>query len=255
MEDVALVNRSQVTLSSLVALSSESRRCQKRCLRELEMNSSQLAQMIDHTRLAPDTTVQDVHILCEEAVQHGFASVCIPPCYVEEAARMLAEELPLVCTVVGFPLGGSRSSVKAMEATMAVEDGATEIDMVMAIGLFKSGAYKSVTKDIQTVVQACENGALVKVILECVLLTEQEKRIACLLARDAGAAYVKTSTGFASGGATEADVSLMRNTVGRDLGIKAAGGIRTGTSALAMVRAGADRIGASASLAIIQEMD
>ena len=219
------------------------------------MTSSQLARMIDHTKLAPDTMAQEVHVLCEEAVQHGFASVCVPPCYVEEAARILAGESPLVCTVVGFPLGGSQSSVKAIEAATAIKDGATEIDMVMAIGLLKSGVYESVAKDIQTVVKACENEALVKVILECVLLTEQEKRTACLLARDAGAAYVKTSTGFASGGATEADVSLMRSTVGRDLGVKAAGGIRTGASALAMVRAGADRIGASASLAIIQELD
>ncbi|MXZ03957.1 MAG: deoxyribose-phosphate aldolase, partial [Rhodothermaceae bacterium] len=207
------------------------------------------------TRLAPDTRGQDVYVLCEEAVQYGFAGVCVPPCYVEEAARILAGEAPLVCTVVGFPLGGNQNSVKAMEAATAIQDGASEIDMVMAIGLLKSGAYESVAKDIQTVVNACENEALVKVILECVLLTEQEKRTACLLARDAGAAYVKTSTGFASGGATEADVSLMRNTIGRDLGVKAAGGIRTGASALAMVRAGADRIGASASLAIIQELD
>ncbi|MYF41414.1 MAG: deoxyribose-phosphate aldolase [Rhodothermaceae bacterium] len=219
------------------------------------MTSSQLARMIDHTRLAPDTRGQDVYVLCEEAVQYGFAGVCVPPCYVEEAARILAGEAPLVCTVVGFPLGGNQNSVKAMEAATAIQDGASEIDMVMAIGLLKSGAYESVAKDIQTVVNACENEALVKVILECVLLTEQEKRTACLLARDAGAAYVKTSTGFASGGATEADVSLMRNTIGRDLGVKAAGGIRTGASALAMVRAGADRIGASASLAIIQELD
>lgn len=211
--------------------------------------------MIDHTKLAPDTMVQEVYVLCEEAVQHGFASVCVPPCYVEEAARILAVESPLVCTVVGFPLGGNQSSVKATEAATAINDGATEIDMVMAIGLFKTGAYESVAKDIQTVVNACENEAQVKVILECSLLTKQEKRTACLLARDAGAAYVKTSTGFASGGATEADVTLMRNTVGRDLGVKAAGGIRTGASALAMVRAGADRIGASASLAIIQELD
>ena len=219
------------------------------------MTSSQLARIIDHTRLAPDTLLQEVYVLCEEAVQHGFASVCVPPCYVEEAARILAGEAPVVCTVVGFPLGGNQSSVKATEAATAVEDGATEIDMVMAIGLLKSGAFESVKKDIQAVVKACDNEALVKVILECVLLTEQEKRTACLLARDAGAAYVKTSTGFAGGGATEADVSLMRNTVGRDLGVKAAGGIRTGASALAMVRAGADRIGASASLAIIQELD
>ena len=211
--------------------------------------------MIDHTRLAPDTMVQEVYVLCEEAVQHGFASVCVPPCYVEEAARLLAGEAPRVCTVVGFPLGGNQSSVKATEAATAIKDGATEIDMVMAIGLLKTGAYESVAKDIQTVVNACENEALVKVILECALLTKQEKRTACLLARDAGAAYVKTSTGFSSGGATEADVTLMRNTVGRDLGVKAAGGIRTGASALAMVRAGADRIGASASLAIIQELD
>ena len=211
--------------------------------------------MIDHTRLAPDTTVQEVYVLCEEAVQHGFASVCVPPCYVEDAARILEGEAPLVCTVVGFPLGGSQSSVKATEAATAIQDGAREIDMVLAIGLLKTGAYESVAKDIQKVVNACQNEAQVKVILECVLLTEQEKRTACLLARDAGADYVKTSTGFANGGATEADVSLMRNTVGRDLGVKAAGGIRTGASALAMVRAGADRIGASASLAIIQELD
>ncbi len=219
-----------------------------------DLNTVELAGMIDHTKLGPDTTIKDVNVLCQEAAKYEFASVCVPPCYVKEAKLMLQEKSPVVCTVLGFPHGNSCTAAKAKEALLAVEEGATEVDMVMAVGLLKSGLYKDVEKDIEAVVRICESTALVKVILECVLLTDEEKRTACRLASDAGADYVKTSTGYAGGGATEKDVTLMFDAVGSTLGVKASGGIRTGTEALAMIRAGASRIGASASVAIIQGM-
>lgn len=220
----------------------------------LGMSVEKLASMIDHTRLGPATTIQDVHILCREAAENQFASVCIPPCYVKEANLMLTEKPPVVCTVVGFPHGNNCTGVKTMEASIAIQDGAEEIDMVMAVGLLKSGRYDAVRKDIQDTVRGCEGAALVKVILECVLLTDEEKRVACLLAQEAGANYVKTSTGYSQGGATEKDIALMHAEVGETLGVKASGGIRTGADAIAMIRAGATRIGASASLSIIQDL-
>ncbi len=218
----------------------------------IDYSVADLAGMIDHTNLSPDTTVQDINILCQEAAKFGFASVCVPPCYVKEANLMLTEQSPVVCTVLGFPHGNGCSAAKAMEATVAINEGAKEVDLVMAVGLLKSGFYGAVEKDIEETVRACEGMALVKVILECSLLTDEEKRTACLLARDAGADYVKTSTGYANGGATREDVLLMRDTVGRDLGVKASGGIRTADDALMMIEAGATRIGASSSLSIIQ---
>lgn len=216
------------------------------------MSAKKLASMIDHTRLGPDTTIQDVHILCQEAIMHQFASVCIPPCYVKEAKLMLREKHPAVCTVVGFPHGNSCTATKTTEASVAIQEGAEEIDMVIAVGLLKSGLHDAVKKDIQDTVKACEGAALVKVILECALLTDEEKRIVCLLAQEAGAHYVKTSTGYSQGGATEKDIALMHATVGGELGIKASGGIRTRAEAISMIHAGATRIGASASLTIIQ---
>ncbi len=226
---------------------------------DIHLNSSdlkavELAGMIDHTKLGADTTIKDITVLCQEAATYNFASVCVPPCYVKEANLMLREKSPAICTVLGFPHGNSCSAAKAKEASLAIERGATEVDMVIAVGLLKSGLYKEVGKDIEEVVRICKDTALVKVILECVLLTDEEKRTACRLARDAGADFVKTSTGFAGGGATEKDIVLMHDTVGSTLGIKASGGIRTNTEAMKMVRAGATRIGASASVAIIQAM-
>jgi len=220
----------------------------------LKITASNLARMIDHTKLGPDTTLQDIRILCQEATEYGFASVCVPPCYVNEAKMMLNNTSPVVCTVLGFPHGNSSTSIKAMEASIAIQDGAAEVDMVMAIGLLKSGFYEAVKTDIEEIVQVCKNTALVKVILECALLTDDQKRIACRLACDAGADYVKTSTGYAKGGATEQDVALMYQTVGKNVGIKASGGIRTPDEALMMIHAGATRIGASASLSIINSM-
>ena len=220
-----------------------------------DLNAVELAGMIDHTKLGPDTTIKDIDVLCQQAAKYEFASVCVPPCYVTEAKLMLQKKSPAVCTVLGFPHGNNCTTAKAKEASLAVEKGATEVDMVMAVGLLKSGLYKDVEKDIEAIIRICEGTALVKVILECVLLTDDEKRTACRLASDAGADYVKTSTGYAGGGATEEDVALMYDTVGSSLGIKASGGIRTGAEALTMIRAGASRIGASASVAIIQGLN
>lgn len=215
-----------------------------------------LARMIDHTALKPQTTKADVRALCQDAKRYCFAAVCIPPWNVLDAAEWLEGSDVAVCTVVGFPLGANHSLVKATETTLAVRDGATEIDMVIGIGRLKSGMYHLVEEDIGTVVaaarEAAEDGMLVKVILETALLTDKEKVIACKLAQSVGADFVKTSTGFSSGGATEADVALMRKTVGDSMGVKASGGIRTPEDAERMVRSGATRIGASASVAIVE---
>ena len=217
-----------------------------------DLTADELARMIDHTSLGPGTTIRDIANLCREATCYKFASVCVPPCFVKDAKLMLNGNLSAICTVSGFPHGNSCTGTKAMEAHTAIQEGAVEIDMVMAIGLLKSGSYKAVEKDIEETVRVCEGVVLVKVILECALLTDEEKRTACLLARDAGANFVKTSTGYAGGGATQKDIALMHDTVGNDLGIKASGGIRTAATARAMIRAGATRIGASASLAIMR---
>jgi len=220
------------------------------------LSASELAKMIDHTKLGPDVTLEDIKLLCQQASTHKFASVCIPPCYVKEAKLMLlGEDTPLVGTVVGFPHGNSTRDSKQMEAHNAVRDGVKEIDMVMSIGQFKSGLMKEVQKDIEQVVLISYRKAIVKVIVECCLLTDQEIRTACLLAQNAGAHYVKTSTGFAHGGATVDDVKLMHKTVGGSLGIKASGGIRTHEQALALIKAGATRIGASASISIVEGMN
>ncbi len=221
-------------------------------LKTQSVSLQDLASKIDHTKLGPNITMQEIGVLCEEASMYGFASVCVPPCYVEEAKLMLAQVPSKVCTVVGFPHGNSQSDTKIKEASTAIEDGASEIDMVMSIGLFKSGQLKTVEEDILGVVRICKDSALVKVILECSLLTDKEKRVACTLAQQAGADYVKTSTGFTNGGAQVHDIALMYKTVGDHLGIKASGGIRTASQALAMIQAGATRIGASASISIIK---
>jgi len=217
---------------------------------------AELASKIDHTKLGQDVTLTDIRLLCEQASAYKFASVCVPPCYVKEAKLMLlGENAPLVGTVVGFPHGNSPRDAKQFEAHNAVRDGSQEIDMVMSIGMFKSGLMKEVEKDIENIVLIAHRKAIVKVILECCLLTDQEIRNACLLAQNAGAHYVKTSTGFAKGGATVEDVALMHKTVGGSLGIKASGGIRTYEQALALMNAGATRIGASTSISILQGMN
>jgi len=213
-----------------------------------------IAAAIDHTLLKPEATADQVRKLCAEAARHHFASVCINPSYVALAAAALHDSDVPVCTVVGFPLGATPPAVKAYETQQTIEAGATEIDMVINIGALKSGDYRAVYEDIAAVVdQAHAADALVKVIIEAALLTDAEKVASCLLAVAAGADYVKTSTGFGPGGATVADVALMRRVVGPDIGVKAAGGIKTYADARAMIAAGATRIGASAGVGIVDE--
>ncbi|NLG27260.1 MAG: deoxyribose-phosphate aldolase [Chloroflexi bacterium] len=213
-----------------------------------------LAALIDHTLLKPDATPEAIDRLCAEARAHRFASVCVNSRYVARCAAALGQTGVPVCAVVGFPLGACLTEVKVYEAERCLALGAREIDMVLAVGALKAGDYAAVRDDIAEVVAACHRaGAHCKVILETALLTEEEKVVACLLCLDAGADFVKTSTGFSSAGATVADVRLMRAVVGADAGVKAAGGIRTYADALAMVTAGANRIGASASVKIFAE--
>ncbi len=213
-----------------------------------------VARFIDHTLLKPEATSAQIDQLCREAREHGFASVCINPTYVKQAASLLARSPVRVCTVVGFPLGTHVPEIKALETRRAVRDGATEIDMVINIGALKSGDDELVFRDIRAVVEACmDGGAICKVIIECALLTDDEKVRACLAARRARADFVKTSTGFSTGGATARDVSLMAAAVtGTRMGVKAAGGIRSYEDLKEMVQAGATRIGASAGVAIVK---
>ena len=208
--------------------------------------------MIDHTLLKPEATYAEIAQLCDEARQYGFASVCVNATHVKRCAERLAGSPVKVCAVVGFPLGATVPEVKAYEAQQAIEDGATEIDMVINVGALKSKDDDRVARDIGAVVRmARTSGALVKVIIEAALLTDEEKATACQLAKEAGADFVKTSTGFGPGGATAHDVELMRRVVGLKMGIKAAGGIRTREDAEKMVAAGATRIGASTSVKIV----
>ena len=213
-----------------------------------------IAGYIDHTVLAADATKERIESLCREAAEYGFASVCVNSCWVPLAARLLEGSTSKVCTVVGFPLGAMESDAKAYEARKAVENGADEIDMVINVGFLKSGMTDEVLEDIKAVRKACE-GHTLKVIIETCLLSDEEKRIACELSAKAGADYVKTSTGFSTGGATAEDVRLMRSVVGDRLGVKASGGIRDYKTALAMIEAGASRIGASAGVRIVKEQD
>lgn len=211
----------------------------------------ELNQMIDHTILKANATEEDVLKIVEEAKEFNFFSVCINPFWVAFAKEQLAGMSVDVCTVIGFPLGANTSEVKAYEANDAINNGATEVDMVINVGALKSKQYKKVLKDIQGVVEAAKDRALVKVIIETALLTEEEKVKACELAKEAGADFVKTSTGFSTGGATAADIKLMRETVGPDMGVKASGGIHNKQEAMAMIEAGATRIGTSAGVAIM----
>lgn len=210
-----------------------------------------LAKYIDHTILKPQTTEEQVKTVCAEAREHGFFSVCVNPCYVSLVKAELEGSETKVCSVISFPLGANIPEVKAFEATKAIADGADEIDMVINIGALKDGKYDYVREDIKAVVEACKGKALLKVIIEACLLTDEEKVKACQLAKEAGADYVKTSTGFSTGGATAEDIALMRKTVGPELGVKASGGVRDFEGAKKMIDAGASRIGASSSVAIV----
>ncbi|MEC9489933.1 MAG: deoxyribose-phosphate aldolase [Halanaerobiales bacterium] len=219
-----------------------------------------MAKMIDHTNLSPTATVDDIKELCEEAKEHEFASVCVNPIYVPLSAKLLEESSVKVCTVVGFPLGANTTEVKSYETRNAIKNGAQEIDMVMNIGAFKSGAYEIFKADIKAVVDATKKAGvssdiIVKVILECCYLDEEEIVKACEIAKDAGVDFVKTSTGFGDYGARVEDVSIMRKTVGRDVGVKASGGIKNFEQALEMLDAGANRIGASSGVTIVTDED
>jgi deoxyribose-phosphate aldolase len=212
-----------------------------------------LASFIDHTLLRADATYSDIDQLCDEAAQFGFASVCVNPVFVRRCAARLAGSSSVVCTVVGFPLGAIPKEMKALEARRAIRDGASEIDMVIAIGALKSGD-RTVEEDIRAVAEtAHDGGAILKVILETSLLTDDEKVAGCVAARKARAEFVKTSTGFSTGGATARDVELMAQAVDRKLGVKASGGIRSAEDAQKLIAAGATRIGASVGVKIVKE--
>ena len=218
------------------------------------MTGREVAKLVDNTQLSPQATRQDIEALCREAIEFKFANVCINPTWVTLAAHLLDGSGVGVCTVVGFPFGATTPDVKACEARGAIAGGAQEIDMVLNIGALKSGHRDDVQRDIEAVTALCrQSGALGKVIIEAALLTDDEKVSACTLAKTAGADFIKTSTGFGPGGATVADVRLVRRVVGPTMGIKAAGGIRDLATVEAMVAAGATRIGTSASLEIMRQ--
>ncbi len=217
--------------------------------------SKTLASLIDHTLLKPEANQSEIVNLCAEAREWNFASVCINPYWVSVAAEALAGSPVKVCTVIGFPLGANAPAIKLAEAEVALLQGAGELDMVQNIGALRSGQMDAVRKDIADLaVLAHKRGSILKVILETCLLTEEQKITACRLAAESGADFVKTSTGFSSGGATTSDVKLMRDTVGPDLGVKASGGVRTLSAVYAMVSAGATRIGTSSGVSIMREM-
>lgn len=211
-----------------------------------------IASMIDHTLLKPDATKMEIQELCREAKEYGFASVCVNPSYVKLCSEQLRDTRVRVCTVIGFPLGTTTSEAKVREAEQAIADGARELDMVIHVGMLKSGEYDYVERDIAAIASVARRSSiLLKVIIETGLLTDEEKVKACILAKRAGANFVKTSTGFAKGGATAGDIALMRRVVGSALGVKASGGVRTQEQARQLIASGADRIGASASVKIV----
>lgn len=213
-----------------------------------------LASHIDHTLLKADATLESIDALCREARAYSFASVCVNPCHVQRCSQLLRSSGVAVCTVVGFPLGATTTMAKVAEAQQAIHDGASELDMVINIAMLKAGHEDYVRNEIASIVSAAQpSGGIVKVILETALLTDEEKRRGCILAREAGAQYVKTSTGFSSGGATLDDVHLFRQVVGETMRVKAAGGIRTRGAALEFIAHGADRIGTSAGVHIVTE--
>ena len=221
------------------------------------MDVKEILKHVDHTLLKQTATWEDIKQICDDGIKYGCASVCIPQTYVNHAAHYVAEQqhygfgqLP-ICTVIGFPNGYTPSGIKCMEAESAVADGATEIDMVINVGAIKSGDWLLVKRDIEGVVNAVKGRAKVKVIIEACLLTDEEKVKACTVAKLAGAAFVKTSTGYSTGGATVEDVRLMRETVGPEMGVKASGGVRTYDDAIAMLKAGANRLGCSSTMKIV----
>ncbi len=265
---VARLNGEGQEQAALCGCSSECfNRCPERMQRVLDAGAARIgvvlgdgasardwASLVDHTLLKPEATDDDIRRLCEEAARYGFASVCVNPAWVRAASCNLRGTGVPVCTVIGFPLGATLADVKAYEARRVILDGAREVDMVINVGALKSGDDCAVEHDIRSVAEAAhEHGVLCKVIIETALLTDEEKVRACLAAKRAGADFVKTSTGFAKGGATVADVALMRRTVGADMGVKASGGVKGITDARAMVEAGATRIGASVGVKIAQE--
>lgn len=214
-------------------------------------NSPNLAHLIDHTLLKPDATQEQIAKICREAIENNFCSVCVNPYWVSSVAKMLQGSPVKVCAVIGFPLGATTTRAKAFEAEEAITQGANEVDMVLNVGALKSGVYDLVLNDIKAVVTTAQGKAIVKVILETGLLNEAEKIKACELSAEAGAKFVKTSTGFGPGGATVTDIALMRKTVGPEIGVKASGGVRDYDTAIAMIKAGANRIGTSSGIKII----
>lgn len=222
----------------------------------MSLTKSELASYMDHTLLKADATAERIDAVIAEARELGCASVCVNGAWVPRVAAGLADSAVATCAVIGFPLGAGSTAVKVAEAADVIAAGAAEVDMVINIGWLKSGDETAVRDDITAVADACHaGGAILKVIIECCLLTDAEKVRACELSREAGADFVKTSTGFSTGGATPADVALMRAAVGPEMGVKAAGGIRTLADALAMIDAGANRLGVSAAPAILAELD
>ena len=215
------------------------------------LQPADLARFIDHTLLKPEATEEQIDKLCEEAAQHHFYSVCVNSNWAERCARKLGGTGVKVCAVVGFPLGAMDSRAKAFEARTAVSNGAAEIDMVMNVGAMKAKDLKTVREDMLAVRRACRAGIVLKVIIEACLLSDDEKVLACQIAKEVGADFVKTSTGFNKGGATVADVSLMRRTVGPKMGVKAAGGVKSFEDAVQMIRAGATRIGTSSGVLLV----
>lgn len=209
-------------------------------------------KLIDHTALKPNTTKDEILKLLDEAKTYDFASVCVNPCWIELAHQKLKHTDVKVCTVIGFPLGANTTEVKVFEAKDSIEKGAQEIDMVINVAMLKDKEYDYVENEIQKIVEVAKDKALVKVIIEACLLTDEEKIKACELSQKAGADFVKTSTGFSTGGATVHDVALMRKTVGTDMGVKASGGVHSHEEALAMIEAGANRIGASAGVKLLK---
>ncbi len=218
----------------------------------LKFTPAEMAKFIDHTLLKPQASLEDIRKVCDEAKAYNTASVCVNPSYIKFVAQQLEGTDVTPCCVIGFPLGATTPNVKAFEAAEAVSNGAGEVDMVINVGAVKSGDWALVERDIAAVVTAVDGEAKVKVIIETCLLTDEEKVLACQAAKRVGADFVKTSTGFSTGGATVEDVRLMRQTVGPEMGVKASGGVRTYADAVAMIEAGASRLGASSGKAIVE---
>lgn len=222
----------------------------------MEITKKNVAGIIDHTLLKPEATEADIDRICKEAIEYEFASVCVNPSFVKQSALALKDSNVNVATVIGFPLGATSSASKAYETRVAIADGADEVDMVISVGRAKSGNWDYVRDDIKAVVDAAApTHTLVKVIIETCLLTDDEKVKACQCAKEAGADFVKTSTGFSTAGAKAEDVALMRKTVGPEMGVKASGGIHTSEEAIAMINAGANRLGVSAGIAVVNGID